>query len=103
MNSGRSITICDRPLSGLRHICCFYDSSEQLESVFLPYLREGLTSGEQVVCIFSSGEHPHLRTRLRDQGVDIDSAEAQRRFQFLLVRAHARRDELGAAESPGHR
>lgn len=83
MHPGRSITICDRPLAGLRHICCFYDSSEQLGSVFLPYLREGLTTGEQVVCIFPQGQHTHLRTKLSDQGVDMESAEAQQSFQLM--------------------
>lgn len=83
MHSGRPITICDRALAGLRHICCFYDSTQQLEDVFLPYLREGLTSGEQVVCIFPQGHHPQLRTRLNAQGVDIEIAEAQDQFQLL--------------------
>ena len=83
MHSGRPITICDRPLAGLRHICCFYDSPQQLASVFLPYLSEGLVSGEQVVCIFPKGEHTDLRAGLRDQGVDIEGAEAQSRFQLL--------------------
>jgi hypothetical protein len=79
MHTERSITVCDRALVGLRHICCFYDSTQQLESVFLPYLREGLASGEQVVCIFPQGEHADLRTGLRQQGVDIANRSRGRR------------------------
>ena len=83
MQTQRSITICNRPLAGLRHICCFYGSPQELQTVFLPYLREGLTAGEQVVCIFPSGEHSQLRTGLLDQGVDMRSAEEQSQLQFL--------------------
>lgn len=83
MHAGRPITICGRPLAGLRHICCFYDSRQQLESVFLPYLREGLASGEQVVCIFPQEQHTQLRTALGGQGVNLESAEAQRQFQLM--------------------
>ena len=81
--AARPIPICDRQLSGLRHICCFYDSEEQLQSVFRPYLREGLEGGEQVVCIFPEGAHTPLRASLDGDGVDLATATERRQFQLL--------------------
>lgn len=62
------ITLGKQSLKGVKHICCFYDSSEQLESVFLPYLHEGLAQGDQVLCIFREGTHEAFRDRLADRG-----------------------------------
>jgi MEDS: MEthanogen/methylotroph, DcmR Sensory domain len=79
----RTITIADRPLQGIRHICCFYDSEDQLESVFLPYLSEGLRAGEKVVCIFPLGQHGNLRAQLERRGSNIAAAEADDQFKLL--------------------
>ncbi len=77
------ITVGNRTLEGVKHICCFYDSSAQLESVFLPYLQEGLKNGEQVVCIFPEGQHSGLRQKLEKRGEDVAAAEAREQFQVL--------------------
>jgi hypothetical protein len=77
------ITIGGRTLKGVKHICCFYDSSEQLESVFLPYLQEGLEEGEHVVCIFPEGQHANLRKKLEEGGADVAGAESSEQFKVL--------------------
>ena len=83
MPNRRGFTLCGRELSGLRHICCFYDSREQQHDVFAPYLREGLACGEQVVCIFPADRHQELRDRLRREGVDVDAASADGQLGVL--------------------
>lgn len=75
------ITVGSRSLKGVHHICCFYDSSAQLESVFLPYLEEGLKQGEHVLCIFPEGQHTNLRTKLEDRGINL--AQSTEQFQIL--------------------
>lgn len=77
------ITIGNQTLKGVKHICCFYDSSKQLESVFLPYLEEGLNKGEQVVCIFPQGQHAELKSKLEARGTGVAAAEAGDQFQIL--------------------
>lgn len=77
------ITLGNQTLSGVKHICCFYDSTKELESVFLPYLHEGLTENEEVVCIFPQGQHANLKARLNARGVNVPAAEATRQFQIL--------------------
>jgi hypothetical protein len=77
------ITVGDRSLKGVKHICCFYDSSAQLESVFLPYLKEGLDSDEKVVCIFPKGQHADLREKLKGRGADVAAAESSEQFKVL--------------------
>jgi hypothetical protein len=79
----RTVTIADRSLRGIRHICCFYDSEEQLNSVFLSYLGEGLRTGEKVVCIFPSGQHGDLRAELERRGSNVTAAEADDQFKLL--------------------
>lgn len=77
------ITIGSQALKGVKHICCFYDSSAQLESVFLPYLEEGLRKGEQVVCIFPEGQHADLKAKLEKRGAEVAAAEARDQLQVL--------------------
>jgi hypothetical protein len=77
------ITVGGKSLKGVKHICCFYDSSAQLESVFLPYLQEGLREDEQVVCIFPQGQHADLRDKLWDRGTDVAAAESLEQFKVL--------------------
>jgi hypothetical protein len=83
MMKTRSITIGDRRLQGIRHICCFYNSSDELRSVFLPYLQEGLDCGERVVCIFPAGQHANLRDGLQQRGALMEDAEADRQFEIM--------------------
>ena len=77
------ITVGNQSLKGVKHICCFYDSSTQLESVFLPYLQEGLEKGEQVVCIFPQGRHADLKDKLAERTQDAREAEARKQFQIF--------------------
>lgn len=75
------VTVGSRSLTGIKHICCFYRSSAELESVFLPYLEEGLRQGENVVCIFPKGEHAGLRSKLEKRG--IRSTESSEQLKIL--------------------
>jgi hypothetical protein len=77
------ITIGNQTLTGVKHICCFYQSSAELESVFLPYLQEGLSEGEKVVCIFPHGQHADLREKLEERGTDVAAVEAGDQFSVL--------------------
>ncbi|HVS51326.1 MAG TPA: MEDS domain-containing protein [Opitutaceae bacterium] len=77
------VTIGNQKLKGVRHICCFYDSSQQLESVFLPYLQEGIRNGEHVVCIFPEGEHANLKAKLKAGGSELEAAESREQFKVL--------------------
>jgi hypothetical protein len=77
------ITIGNQTLSGVKHICCFYDSTAQLESVFLPYLEQGIVEGERVVCIFPKDQHVGMRGKLEERGTDVAAAELTSQFQIL--------------------
>lgn len=77
------VRIGNQTLEGVKHICCFYDSSKQLESVFLPYLQEGIAKGEEVVCIFPEGQHADLRSKLEAEGADVAGAEERAQFRIL--------------------
>ena len=75
------VTVGSQSLEGIKLICCFYRSSAELESVFLPYLQEGLRNGENVVCIFRQGEHAGLRSKLESGG--MTSAESSQQLKIL--------------------
>ena len=47
----RPVTVCGRTLPYSTHICAFFDSSVQEDACILPYFKEGLEQGEQVVSI----------------------------------------------------
>lgn len=64
------------------HICAFFDSREEEYRVLLPFIKEGLESGERAFHVVDPGRRDHHLSRLADGGIDVP--EAERRDQFEL-------------------
>jgi hypothetical protein len=79
----RTFTICGQTVTGARHICCFFDSKEQQDAVFIPYLKQGLQCGEHVVCILPHSRQSVLTERMQRAGVDLLSARRTHQLNLL--------------------
>lgn len=79
----RPITLCGKRLHGPRHLCAFFDSREEQHRAFLPYFREGLDNGEQVIVILDRDRHDDLTERLGLFGIDVLEARAANQLQIL--------------------
>ncbi|HSS29078.1 MAG TPA: MEDS domain-containing protein [Usitatibacter sp.] len=62
----RPVTLCGRSLPHAAHICAFFDSRSQEYDCILPYFREGLDQGEQVVSIRDAEDIRDHATRVGD-------------------------------------
>ena len=71
-------------LGSQRHICAFFHSRDEEYRALLPFIREGIERGEKAFHIVG----PHLledhRHRLREAGIDTDTASA--RGQLVVKR-----------------
>lgn len=70
----RPVTLCGHQLSGVQHICAFFDSRDEQYEILNPYFQEGLDNGEEVVTIVESAFHGEHLQRMRAGGVPVDQA-----------------------------
>lgn len=65
-----SIRLCGQVIDRPGHICAFFDSREQEYETLLPYFREGLDDGEQVVNVLDADRLNDHTSRLHGAGID---------------------------------
>ena len=69
----RQINICGETLPHPGHVCAFFDSREQKYDVLVPFLKDAITAGDDVVNIVDAcDEAAHLDTLLNG-GVPVDA------------------------------
>ena len=71
----------DEPAS--THRVQFYESDAFLLDVLSEFIGSGLGTGNPCIVIATSGHREKLATRLRENGLDLDRAEAQGRYVAL--------------------
>jgi hypothetical protein len=81
----KPVTICGQDLPAASHICAFFDSREQQYDVLVPYFREGLANGEQILSIFDPDMNPGHLARLAQGGIDVDAARASRQLRVMTA------------------
>jgi hypothetical protein len=77
------ITLCGKQLHGLRHICAFFDSRDDQYNVLMPYLKEGIERGDQVVTILDSTVHQEHISRLESAGLPVPEAREREQLKIL--------------------
>ncbi|MGH4007958.1 MAG: MEDS domain-containing protein [Pseudonocardiaceae bacterium] len=65
------------------HICAFFRGSEERDSIVLPFLREGLRSGDKYLCAVDATDHNAAYAELN---ADVDLALASDQLDIVLVR-----------------
>lgn len=68
----RSIRICGEEIYQPGHICAFFSSREEEYETLLPYMKDGVEAGEQVLTVLDESRLADHRTRLRGAGVPTD-------------------------------
>ena len=82
MKSTPPISIAGSQLSETRHVCAFFNSDEEEYRVLLPFIKDGLKSGDKAVHVLNPEQRPDHLQRLAAAG--IDAADAQQRGQLEL-------------------
>src|SRR5271156_3145870 len=76
------ISLAGSRLGENRHVCAFFNSDEEEYRVLLPFIKDGLTSGDKAVHVLNAGQRPDHLQRLAAAG--IDPAAAQQSGQLEL-------------------
>jgi hypothetical protein len=76
-------TVCGHRLEKSAHICAFFDSSKEEYACLVPYFREGLANGEQVLTIRDAAHHRDHLQRLEDGGLSVKEATADSSFKLM--------------------
>jgi hypothetical protein len=77
------VTLCGTRLTGVRHICAFFDSREEQYEILNPYFAEGIAQGEEVITIFESSVHHEHVARMTLGGVPVGAARASGQLKVL--------------------
>ena len=76
------ISLAGSHLGETRHVCAFFNNDEEEYRVLLPFIRDGLKSGDKAVHVLNPEQRQDHLQRLSAAG--IDSAEAQQNGQLEL-------------------
>ncbi len=68
----RSIHLCGQDVDRPGHICAFFTSREQEYETLIPYFKQGVEAGEQVVNVIDASRMNDHRTRLSAGGLPMD-------------------------------
>ena len=74
VGSEQPIHFAGATLGTERHICAFFNSSDEEYRVLLPYIREGIERGEKAYHIVDPRDMEDHFRRLRGAGIDTDAA-----------------------------
>jgi MEDS: MEthanogen/methylotroph, DcmR Sensory domain len=76
------ISLAGSQLSETRHVCAFFDNDEEEYRVLLPFIKDGLKSGDKAVHVLNPEQRQDHLQRLTAAG--IDPAAAQQSGQLEL-------------------
>jgi hypothetical protein len=66
-----------------RHVCAFFHTKDEEYQVLLPYILEGFDHGDKAFHIVDPKHREGHMTRLRTEGIDVDTAEAKGQLQVM--------------------
>jgi len=73
--SEKPIRLAGVNLGRHRHVFAFFDNQDQEDKVIIPFLKEGIDSGERAFCISNTEMRKPLLQKLRDAGTEVAMAE----------------------------
>ena len=69
MQPARTIHLCGRDIPNPGHVCAFFDDREQEYSALLPYFKEGVEAGDEVLNVLDESRIADHRARLASAGI----------------------------------
>ncbi len=70
----RSIRLCGQEIDQPGHICAFFTSRDEEYGTLIPYLKEGVDAGEEVLNVLDADRLADHRARLEAGGVPTDDS-----------------------------
>jgi hypothetical protein len=82
MTTTRTVTLGRMNVPCRCHVCAFFSDSDDEEKVVLPFMREGLHTGDKTVCIMDQSLRSERLRRLAESGFDIANAEVSGQLEL---------------------
>jgi hypothetical protein len=79
----RSVHLAGSALDRARHVCAFFHSRDEEYRVLMPFITEGFEHGDRAFHIVDPNNRAEHMERLREAGIDTESAEAQGQLTVL--------------------
>jgi hypothetical protein len=81
LEKGRTIHLCGRDIPNPGHVCAFFNDREQEYAALLPYLKQGIDAGDEVLNVLDEARLADHRARLAAAGItgahlNVASSEA---------------------------
>lgn len=83
MKIQNTVTICGETLTGPLHICAFFDSREEQYEILLPWIKEGIDKGEEVLNILSESLQSDHCSRLSEAGIEVQEAVKKKQLKIV--------------------
>jgi hypothetical protein len=71
------------PLGKARHICALFRDPDEWYEVLLPFVRDGLHTGDKAVHIIDGLRRTEHLDRLTRSGIDVEEAESQGQLEVM--------------------
>jgi hypothetical protein len=71
-------------LSGVRHVCAFFESEDEEYRVLLPFIKDGFDCGEKAIHVVNSGQRDNHLQRLTSAGIDPAAAEESGQLEIRI-------------------
>jgi hypothetical protein len=78
------ISLAGSQLGETRHVCAFFNSEEEEYRVLLPFIKEGLQSGDKAVHVINPHQRADHLQRLTGAGIDPTAAEKARQLEIRV-------------------
>jgi MEDS: MEthanogen/methylotroph, DcmR Sensory domain len=79
----RSVHLAGSVLDRARHVCAFFHTRDEEYRVLLPFITEGFEHGDRAFHIVDPEQRPDHLQRLREAGIDAESAEGSGQLTVL--------------------
>lgn len=79
----RPVHLAGSVLDRARHVCAFFHAREEEYRVLMPFIAEGFAHGDRAFHIVDPVHRADHMARLRDAGIDTQSAEASGQLTVL--------------------
>jgi hypothetical protein len=76
------IRLAGSSLGAYRHVCAFFDSTDDEYRALLPFTKDGIARSERVVHVMPMERTDHVE-RLRGSGIDVEGAVANHQLDLL--------------------
>jgi len=81
LTDSQPIRLAGSMLGRYRHVCAFFDSSEEEYDTLLPFVRDGLERGERAYHVLPSQYREEHLEQLRSAGVDVAATLGRRQLE----------------------